>query len=105
VGQNGAKTLTYRLVYTNDKQTSKTLVSTVITTQPVSQLVDVGTYVPPAPVTPTPSSSSCHPLSDEGNCYNAGEYCRESDAGTTVIASNGESIICENNDGLRWEPN
>jgi hypothetical protein len=105
VGQNGVKSLIYKVAYTDSKQTSKKLVSAAITTQPVTQIVDIGTYVAPAPATPTTSPSSCHPLSDEGNCYNAGEYCRESDAGVTGIASNGESIICENNDGLRWEPN
>jgi hypothetical protein len=110
-GQNGVKTLTYKLAYTKGKQTAKTLISAITTTQPVTQIIDVGTYVAPAPApTPAPappatSASSCHPLSDEGNCYRAGEYCRESDAGTTGIASNGEAIICENNDGLRWEPN
>jgi hypothetical protein len=33
-----------------------------------------------------------------------GEYCRDSDQGVTGVAGDGESIICEDNDGLRWEP-
>ena len=33
-----------------------------------------------------------------------GEFCPHADAGMSGIAGNGEAIICENNNGLRWEP-
>jgi hypothetical protein len=56
----------------------------------------------PAPSSPTPVS--CSPLTNGGNCYNAGEYCRNSDHGIAGIAGNGEAIICADNDGWRWEP-
>jgi hypothetical protein len=46
----------------------------------------------------------CYPLSNEGTCYEPGEYCRASDAGTTGLAGDNESIVCTQNDGLRWEP-
>jgi hypothetical protein len=63
---------------------------------------------PPAPPTtapaPAPQPASCHPLSNEGTCYEPGEFCRESDQGVTGVAGDGETIICENNNGLRWEP-
>jgi len=112
-GENGSETLTYKLTYTSGKQTSKMLISTDVTTQPVQEIVEEGTYITPvstpSSATNTPNTSapslSCHPVSNEGTCYRAGEYCRESDAGTTGVAGNGESIICEDNDGLRWEPN
>jgi hypothetical protein len=53
----------------------------------------------------TPSTSSgCYPLSDEGTCYEPGEYCRDSDHGASGVAGDGESITCEDNDGWRWEP-
>jgi hypothetical protein len=63
----------------------------------------------PAQPAPQPSSApaqpaSCHPLSDEGTCYEPGEFCRESDEGVTGVAGDGQTITCENNDGLRWEP-
>jgi hypothetical protein len=111
-GQNGTETLTYNVTYTNGKQTNEALVSTVVTTQPVQEIVEDGTYVAPAPTTapsststPSPApTTSCHPLSDENTCYEPGEYCREADAGMTGVAGNGGSIICEDNDGLRWEP-
>jgi hypothetical protein len=61
---------------------------------------------PPAATTSPPpaATTSCHPLSDEGTCYEPGEYCRASDQGVTGIAGDGETITCEDNDGLRWEP-
>jgi hypothetical protein len=61
----------------------------------------------PAPAPPAPSPAqpaSCYPLSDEGTCYEPGEYCRDDDQGMTGVAGDGESIECEYNDGLRWEP-
>jgi hypothetical protein len=30
--------------------------------------------------------------------------CPHADAGMSGIAGNGEAIICEDNNGLRWEP-
>jgi len=57
---------------------------------------------PPAPTTAAPAS--CHPLTDAGNCYAPGEYCRDSDHGVTGVAGNGETITCADNDGWRWEP-
>ncbi len=65
---------------------------------------------PPSSAAPTsapPSSAapaSCHPLTNAGNCYKPGEFCREADHGVTGVAGNGEAITCENNDGWRWEP-
>ena len=49
-------------------------------------------------------SSGWYPLSNEGTCYEPGEYCRASDAGVSGIAGDGEAILCTDNNGLRWEP-
>jgi hypothetical protein len=43
-------------------------------------------------------------LTDGGNCYEPGEYCRDSDHGASGRAGDGEAITCEDNDGWRWEP-
>ena len=62
---------------------------------------------PTSPATapsPPPTSASCHPLSNEGTCYEPGEFCRDSDHGASGVAGDGEKIICEDNDGWRWEP-
>lgn len=53
---------------------------------------------------PSPTAASCYPLSDEGTCYEPGEYCRDSDHGASGLAGDGERIVCEDNDGWRWEP-
>ena len=58
----------------------------------------------PAPAAPPPAPTSCFPLSNEGTCYEPGEYCRESDHGASGVAGDGEKIVCEDNDGWRWEP-
>jgi cytoskeletal protein RodZ len=103
-GVNGEEILTYMDMYTNGKLTSQKLVSAVITTQPVTQVTSVGTYVAPTPTT-TPSTASCYPLTNGGNCYEPGEYCRTSDYGVSGVAGDGEAITCEDNNGWRWEPN
>jgi len=53
---------------------------------------------------PPPPPPACYPLDSEGNCYEPGEYCPDADHGLTGIAGDGEAIICEDNDGWRWEP-
>lgn len=48
--------------------------------------------------------SGCYPQTNKGNCYEPGEMCRKSDRGASGMAGDGESIVCEDNDGWRWEP-
>jgi hypothetical protein len=43
-------------------------------------------------------------MTNGGNCYEPGEYCRTSDRGASGVAGDGEKIICEDNNGWRWEP-
>jgi hypothetical protein len=57
-----------------------------------------------APTQAASTPAGCHPLSDEGTCYEPGEYCRDGDHGTSGVAGDGEAITCEDNDGWRWEP-
>jgi hypothetical protein len=54
---------------------------------------------PPAP----PAPAGCSPLTSGGNCYEAGEYCRNSDHGSSGVAGDGDAITCEDNNGWRWE--
>jgi hypothetical protein len=58
----------------------------------------------PAPAPPPTTAASCYPISDEGTCYEPGEFCRDDDHGTSGVAGDGEKITCEDNDGWRWEP-
>jgi hypothetical protein len=55
-----------------------------------------------APAAPPPAS--CYPTTSSGHCYEPGEYCRKSDHGASGVAGDGKKIICEDNDGWRWEP-
>ena len=48
-GKNGTRVRTYQIVYADGKQTSKTLVSDVVTVQPVPQVIAVGTKPKPKP--------------------------------------------------------
>lgn len=61
---------------------------------------------PPAPVNPPAAApaAACQPLTNGGNCYEPGEYCRNADHGVHGVAGNGEAIVCTDNNGWRWEP-
>lgn len=59
---------------------------------------------PAPPLAPPLAPSSCHPLTNKGNCYEPGELCRSSDHGASGVAGDGENIVCQNNNGWRWEP-
>ena len=58
----------------------------------------------PAAAPPPTTPAGCHPLGNQGTCYEPGEYCRDDDHGATGIAGDGKAITCEDNDGWRWEP-
>ena len=57
-----------------------------------------------APTQAAPTPAGCHPTSNEGTCYEPGEFCRADDHGTSGVAGDGKAITCEDNDGWRWEP-
>jgi hypothetical protein len=54
--------------------------------------------------TTSTAAAGCSPMTDSGNCYEPGEYCRDDDHGASGVAGDGEAITCEDNDGWRWEP-
>ena len=64
----------------------------------------VHTTEAPQPVQTTAQQQSCYPLTNGGNCYKPGEFCRSSDHGKSGIDAEGNPIKCEDNDGWRWEP-
>lgn len=57
-----------------------------------------------APQTTAPPQAGCYPLTNGGNCYKSGEFCRSTDHGVTGVNGNGAAIKCEYNNGWRWEP-
>jgi hypothetical protein len=58
---------------------------------------------PPSP-SAAPPPASCFPTTSSGNCYEPGEFCPLADHGMTGVAGNGERIVCQDNNGWRWEP-
>ena len=65
VGQNGVKTKTFHVTYTDGVETSRELVSEAVTTAPVDQVTSVGTRQPPPPPQATapqvPAGGGCDP--------------------------------------------
>jgi hypothetical protein len=59
---------------------------------------------PPPPPSSPPAPSGCYPKTSSGHCYEPGEFCPHADAGMSGVAGDGETIVCEDNNGLRWEP-
>ena len=63
-GQNGERTLTYRITVVDGEEISRQLASDEITTPAIAQVTAIGTYVAPAPVVkpapaPAPPASNC----------------------------------------------
>ncbi|WP_052680571.1 hypothetical protein [Streptomyces sp. NRRL F-4428] len=57
----------------------------------------------PAP-TKAEEDTACHPLSNAGNCYKAGQICRKADIGSSGRDANGRAIHCRKDSsvGQRW---
>lgn len=66
-GQNGVTTRTYTVIYVNGAESSRSLLSEVVTQPPVDQVTSVGTRQPtpppppPAPVQQAPQGGGCDP--------------------------------------------
>ena len=60
---------------------------------------------PPQPVPVPGGSLGTAPVQKppSGNFYRAGEFCPAVDSGKTTLDSHGRSLICTDNNGLRWE--
>lgn len=48
---------------------------------------------------PKPASKTCSIKSSSGNCYKAGQFCRNADLGKTTTDANGRSITCRMKSG------
>ncbi|SES34505.1 hypothetical protein [Streptomyces qinglanensis] len=52
------------------------------------------------------SSGTCSIVSSSGNCYSAGQFCRNSDHGATTSTASGRAIKCASSSGSwRWTYN
>jgi hypothetical protein len=88
--------------------TSRTVVTALpshrTSTSPAATKVIVPAPTSAAPPVQSAPAASCHPLTNGGNCYEPGEFCRKTDHGSTGVAGDGKPIVCINNNGWRWEP-
>ncbi|MFF3678971.1 hypothetical protein ACFYYS_34010 [Streptomyces sp. NPDC002120] len=59
------------------------------------------------PTTKAPSrqaTAECEIVSNAGNCYNAGQFCRKADLGRSTHAGNGRLIHCRlDGSQPRWQ--
>ena len=72
-GVNGVKTKTYKVTLTDGKETGKELIKEEVTTQPVTEITSVGTYVAPVqkaiPNNCDPNySGACVPIASDVDC-------------------------------------
>lgn len=110
-GVNGQKTTVYEVTYVNGQETSRTTKSDTVTTQPITQIVNNGTYVAPAPApaptpqpqaaTPAPSPASPSPSGDgytnvDGNYINSPS---SNPAGATALCNDGTYSYSQHHSG------
>ncbi|WP_433320629.1 G5 domain-containing protein [Micromonospora sp. CA-269861] len=70
-GVNGVRTLTYEVTTTDGVRTAKKLVKSVVTKQPVTQVVAVGTKKPKSSKC-DPNYSGCVPIASDVDCAGGG---------------------------------
>jgi len=104
VGVDGVQTTTYDVTYVNGKETSRTLVSQAVTTQPVTQIVANGTYTAPAPKpTPAPAPAPAPTPSCTGGYINVDGNCVPSPSndptGATAQCNDGTYSYSQNHSG------
>lgn len=70
VGVDGVRTKTYRLTLTDGEETERRLVKNSVTTSPVTEIIAVGTYVKPEPVSSCDPnySGACVPIASDVDC-------------------------------------
>lgn len=60
-GVNGVRTIKYEVTYKDGNEDSRKQISSIVTTEPVTQITKLGTYVRPTSPPPPAASSSCDP--------------------------------------------
>ena len=95
LGQDGTKTLTYAVTYTDGVQTDRKLLSTVITTPPLVQIVAVGTYI--APLQPTCTNGTY--VNSSGNAICSPEVVNSAPAGATAQCKDGTYSFSQTHSG------
>lgn len=106
-GQNGERTLTYRITMVDGVETARELVSDAVTVPPVAEATAVGTYDPPPPPPVSNCDSNyadaCVPVSSDVDCaWGSGDGPAYLEGTARVVGvdiydldRNGDGIACE----------
>lgn len=114
-GQNGEKTLTYRVHLLDGQEVSRELISDVVTTQPVTQVIANGTYVaPPPPPAPAPAApagncdsnyaDACVPIDSDVDCAGGSGNGPSYFNGIARVVGSDIYDLDRDGDGLACEP-
>ena len=101
-GQNGVRTITYDVTYTNGEETARTQTGSIITTEPVDEVLLVGTYVAPKLSCPngtyvnSSGNTVCRPYATSSAPAGATAKCRDG----TYSFSQHRSGTCSHHGGV-----
>ncbi|WP_228484553.1 G5 domain-containing protein [Microbacterium cremeum] len=111
-GQNGEKTLTYLVRLLDGQEVSRELISDIVTTQPVTQIVANGTYVAPPPPEPAQPGGSCDanyadacvPIDSDVDCAGGSGNGPSYFSGVARVVGSDIYDLDRDGDGLACEP-
>lgn len=113
-GQNGEKTLTYLVHLSDGQEVSRELLSDVVTTQPVTQVIANGTYVAPPPPAPAPAqpagncdsnyADACVPVDSDVDCAGGSGNGPSYFSGIARVVGSDIYDLDRDGDGLACEP-
>ncbi|MDR7110888.1 hypothetical protein J2X03_000744 [Microbacterium trichothecenolyticum] len=114
-GQNGEKTLTYLVHLLDGQEVSRELISDVVTTQPITQVIANGTYVaPPPPPAPAPAqpagncdsnyADACVPIDSDVDCAGGSGNGPSYFSGIARVVGSDIYDLDRDGDGLACEP-
>lgn len=99
-GVPGVRTLTYEVTFTDGVQTAKKLVRSVVTTEPVTQVVAVGTK--PSPRCDPNYRGACVPIASDVDCSGSGDGPEYVDGPVRIIGNDiydldpdGDGVGCD----------
>ncbi|MDT0143225.1 G5 domain-containing protein [Microbacterium sp. PRC9] len=114
-GQNGERSLTYRVHLLDGQEVSRELISDVITTEPITQVIANGTYVaPPPPPAPAPAApagncdsnyaDACVPIDSDVDCAGGSGNGPSYFNGIARVVGSDIYDLDRDGDGLACEP-
>lgn len=100
-GVPGVRTLTYEVTLTDGQQTAKTLVRSVVTREPVTEVIAVGTK--PVPKCDPNYRGACVPIASDVDCAGTGDGPAYVTGAVRIIGTDIYALD-DDGDGLGCEP-